>query len=86
MGFPGEIAGASLKLASCLQERASFDFGFPGEIAGASLKQSPGVLFFVIVPPGFPGEIAGASLKLDLWLDCDLVELGDSPAKSPGPH
>ena len=37
--FPGEIAGASLKLAR-LRRRSWRSSAFPGEIAGASLKQA----------------------------------------------
>ena len=37
-GFPGEIAGASLKQGDADALRRILDAGFPGEIAGASLK------------------------------------------------
>ena len=39
VGFPGEIAGASLKPVDTADDRAGVDAGFPGEIAGASLKR-----------------------------------------------
>ena len=39
MGFPGEIAGASLKQLRVRRQRAEAAGGFPGEIAGASLKR-----------------------------------------------
>ena len=38
-GFPGEIAGASLKRAASMRLETARG-GFPGEIAGASLKRS----------------------------------------------
>ena len=37
-GFPGEIAGASLKRHILVRDDRRSPGGFPGEIAGASLK------------------------------------------------
>ena len=64
--------------------RRQLTAGFPGEIAGASLKrQVPRALLAGRVR--FPGEIAGASLK-PAHMPPGLVQIRDSPAKSPGPH
>ena len=60
-GFPGEIAGASLKHELLVDLVEGFH-GFPGEIAGASLKQATGHAI-LRGRARFPGEIAGASLK-----------------------
>ena len=68
--FPGEIAGASLKLIHPSSDEGFLAAGFPGEIAGASLKRAlRGIP--VVLPPltGFPGEIAGASLKRPSFRD-----------------
>ena len=61
-GFPGEIAGASLKPAG-LSSVGDIPAGFPGEIAGASLKRARLARVERRPRHGFPGEIAGASLK-----------------------
>ena len=60
--FPGEFAGASLKLSSTQELSQYSPAPFPGEFAGASLKRS----FVGALARGratFPGEFAGASLK-----------------------
>ena len=62
-GFPGGIAGASLKLA-VVEELQTFIEGFPGGIAGASLKQFLFIIWITYSFRGCPGGIAGASLKL----------------------
>ena len=83
--FPGEIAGASLKLVPPRGLDRGPPAVFPGEIAGASLKRGARPR-----PSGshhvFPGEIAGASLKRRVRLTPRATCCAFSPAKSPGPH
>ena len=84
-GFPGEIAGASLKRPPGALTRAVSSPRFPGEIAGASLKRGA-VRGLRRRGGGFPGEIAGASLKRPRPGRTFPGRRDDSPAKSPGPH
>ena len=75
-GFPGEIAGASLKLGGPAGIITLAALGFPGEIAGASLKRGRPTGIGTARRRRFPGEIAGASLKRDLPVVDERPEAG----------
>ena len=62
-GFPGDIAGASLKRRGRGSVSAIRGARFPGDIAGASLKLAAPAAFASTARNRLPGDIAGASLK-----------------------
>ena len=81
--FPGEIAGASLKLEQGAHARPANDAIPRRNRRGLIEARSRRLRDWT--SRRFPGEIAGASLKPH-DRDVNAAINIDSPAKSPGPH